>query len=408
MKRLPYSISLHTPKLWRPLAVMLTAAALAVGCGGGGGVDTGGTGSTGSTTAFSSGRISGFGSIIVNGIRFDDSTARVLDDEGVEHVRGELKLGMVTDVIAGAVTFDASTGLSNSKATEIRYGSEIKGPVQALNAAAGTFTVIGQNVKVDVATVFEDLPTGLASVQVGNLLEVYGFLDLSTGSYTATRIERKASLLSYKVVGNISALDTAAKTFTIGGATISYTSVVANALPVLSNGLEVRATLQTIPKGNVWIASALAGNAPLVAEGAQTELEGYITDFVSTSNFKVAGVLVSASGSGLVFKNGNAAQLANGVAIEVEGVTRAGVLAASQIDVKTNGGGGQEFQLFGAIESVNAAAQSFVLRGVTVRYSASTRIDNGSAANLVVGASVEVRGVLSGSGNQLVAARIKF
>jgi hypothetical protein len=405
MKSFPSLFSSHFPSLWKPLASVLTAAALAVGCGGGGGVDTGGTGTS---TAFSSGRISGFGSIIVNGIRFDDSTARVLDDDGVEHVRGDLKLGMVTDVIAGAVTVDAASGLSNSKATEIRYGSEIKGPVQALNVAAGTLTVIGQSVKVDAATVFEDLPTGLASVQVGNLLEVYGFLDLSTGSYTATRIERKASLLSYKVVGNVSALDTVAKTFAIGGITISYTSVAASALPALSNGLEVRATLQTIPKGNVWTATALASNAPIVAEGAQTELEGFITDFVSTSNFKVGGVAVNASGSGVVFKNGSAAQLANGVRIEVEGVTRAGVLAASQIEVKTKGGGDQEFQLFGAIESANAATSSFVLRGVTVTYSASTRIDNGSAVNLVVGASVEVRGVLSGNGNQLVAARIKF
>jgi Domain of unknown function (DUF5666) len=399
------SISSTLPRLWMPLASALAAAVLAVGCGGGGGVDTGGTGTT---TAFSSGRISGFGSIIVNGIRFDDSTARVFDDDGVEHGRGDLKLGMVTGVNAGAVTVDTSTGLSNSKATEIRYGSEIKGPVQALNVAAGTLTVIGQSVKVDAATVFEDLPTGLAGVQVGNLLEVYGFLDRSTGSYTATRIERKLSLLSYKVVGTVSGLDTAAKTFALGGITVNYSSLAAGGLPALSNGVDVRASLQTIPRGNVWTATALSGNTPVVADGAQTELEGYITDFVSTSNFKVAGVTINASASGLVFKNGNAAQLANGVAIEVEGITRAGVLAASQIEVKTKGGGGQEFQLFGAIESVNAATQSFVLRGITVSYSASTRIDNGSATNLVVGASVEVRGALSASGNQLVAARIKF
>ncbi len=405
MKSLPYSISFHLPKLWKPLASVLTAAALAVGCGGGGGVDTGGTGTT---TAFSSGRISGFGSIIVNGIRFDDSTARVLDDDGVEHVRGDLKLGMVTDVIAGAVTVDAASGLSNSKATEIRYGSEIKGPVQALNAAAGTLTVIGQSVKVDAATVFEDLPTGLSSVQLGNLLEVYGFLDLSTGSYTATRIERKASLLSYKVVGTISALDTTAKTFSLGGITVNYSSLAASGVPALNNGVEVRASLQTISRGAVWTATALSVNAPVVAEGAQTELEGFITDFVSISNFKVAGVVVNAGGSGVLFKNGTATQLANGVAVEVEGITRAGVLTANQVDVKTKGGGGQEFQLFGAIESANAVRQSFVLRGITVTYSDGTRIDNGSAANLVVGAPVEVRGVLSASGGQLVATRIKF
>jgi hypothetical protein len=406
MTNLPPLISFHLPSLWKPLASMLAAAALIAGCGGGGGgVDTGGTGTS---TAFSSGRISGFGSIIVNGIRFDDSTARVFDDDGVEHVRGDLKLGMVTNVFAGTVTVDAASGLSNSKATEIRYGSEIKGPVQALNVAAGTLTVIGQSVKVDAATVFDDLPTGLASLQVGNLLEVYGFLDSSTGSYTATRIERKANLLSYKVVGPISALDPAAKNFAIGGVTVGYDLINVNALPALSNGLSVRATLQTIPKGAVWTATALSGNAAVVTDGAQAELEGYITDFVNASNFKVAGVAVNASGNGVLFKNGGAAQLANGVRIEVEGVTRAGVLAASQIEVKTKGGGDQEFQLFGTIESANAVRQSFVLRGVTVTYSDGTRIDNGSAVNLVVGASVEVRGVLSGSGNQLVAARIKF
>ena len=402
MNRFTSSISFRLPRLWVPLTTALTATVLAVGCGGGGGVDTGGTGTS---TAFSSGRISGFGSIIVNGTRFDDSTARVYDDDGVEHGRGDLKLGMVTDVNAGAVTVDVASGLSYSKATEFRYGSEIKGPVQALNVAAGTLTVIGQSVKVDAATVFEDLSNGLASVQVGNLLEIYAFLDRSSGSYTATRIERKLTLQSYKVVGPISALDTSAKTFSIGSATISYSNV--SALPTLSNGLDVRATLQTMPRGNVWTATALSGKAPVVADGTETELEGFITDFVSASNFKVAGVAVNASGS-VLFKNGNAAQLASGVRIEVEGVTRAGVLAASKIDVKTKGGGDQEFQLFGAIESVNAATQSFVLRGITVSYSASTRIDNGNVANVVVGASVEVRGVLSGNGNQLVAARIKF
>ena len=286
MNRLTSSISFRLPKLWMPLATALTATVLAVGCGGGGGVDTGGTGTS---TAFSSGRISGFGSIIVNGIRFDDSSARVYDDDGVAHERGDLKLGMVTDVNAGAVTVDVASGLSNSKATEIRYGSEIKGPVQALNVAAGTLTVIGQSVKVDAATVFEDLPNGLASVQAGNLLEIYGFLDRSSGNFTATRIERKLALPSYKVVGPISALDTGAKTFAIGSATISYSNI--NALPALSNGLNVRATLQTTPKGNLWTATALSGNAPVVADGTQTELEGFITDFVSASNFKVAGVL---------------------------------------------------------------------------------------------------------------------
>ena len=54
--------------------LLLAAFALLTGCGGGGGVDSGGTGVTPSVSA---GPITGFGSVIVAGVRFDDSTATV-------------------------------------------------------------------------------------------------------------------------------------------------------------------------------------------------------------------------------------------------------------------------------------------------------------------------------------------
>ena len=57
-----------TRALW--LALLLT------GCGGG--VESGGTGAT--PASFASGPITGFGSVIVNGVRFDDSKAVVTDD----------------------------------------------------------------------------------------------------------------------------------------------------------------------------------------------------------------------------------------------------------------------------------------------------------------------------------------
>jgi hypothetical protein len=72
------------------LALIGGVAALS-GCGGGGGDVGVGTGTgvasvgSGGTGSFSSGAITGFGSIIVNGVRFDDSQARVTDDDGVLH-----------------------------------------------------------------------------------------------------------------------------------------------------------------------------------------------------------------------------------------------------------------------------------------------------------------------------------
>jgi hypothetical protein len=402
MKTLQYFSPLTVGGAWRSLACALLATGVAVGCGGGG-VDTGGTGTT---VGFSAGRISGFGSIIVNGVRFDDSTASVVDDDGAAHQRGELKLGMVTEVNSGPVSVDQASGVASSTATSIKFGSAIKGPVESIDVAAGTLVVLGQSVKVDASTVLEDLANGLSSITVGGQVEIHAFFDNATTSYSATRIEPKTGLVDYKLVGPIAGLNPSAKTFAIGGATISFASVL-GAVPTLSNGLVVRAHLQTAQQGGTWIATSLGSGVPTVVDGAETEVEGFITDFTSSASFKVNGVAVDASGSGVEFKHGSAAQLANGVRIEVEGVTRSSVLVAKKIDVKTRGGGDQEFELHGAVESVNAQAQSFVLRGVTVTYDNNTRFDDGSAANLVVGASVEVKGLLS-NGNRLAAARIKF
>src|SRR3954451_20563004 len=94
------------------LALIGGVAALS-GCGGGGdGVASVGSGGTGS---FSSGAITGFGSIIVNGVRFDDSQARITDDNGVLHNPGDLKLGMVVSITGSTVV--AGVGGSSASAT---------------------------------------------------------------------------------------------------------------------------------------------------------------------------------------------------------------------------------------------------------------------------------------------------
>src|SRR6478609_9453528 len=80
---------------WFPvlLLVLLLAA-----CGGG--VDSGGTGAPAESSS-ASGPITGFGSVIVNGVHFDDSNAGITDGEGMARQRQDLKLGMTT-VIKGS------------------------------------------------------------------------------------------------------------------------------------------------------------------------------------------------------------------------------------------------------------------------------------------------------------------
>ena len=390
---------------WRHLvASALCATALMAGCGGGS--DGVGTGGTGNTDSFSSGRIAGFGSVIVNGVRFDDSAARVSDDDDASHDRGDLKLGMTVDLSAGAVSTDASSGSSTAVARSIQFHSEIKGPVDTVDAAAGTLQVLGQTVTIDGATVFDGVAGGLAGIAPGALVEVYALFDATNRLFKATRIEAKVTLAEFRLRGLVANLDTTAHTFTLGGATVSYAGLAASTLPALADGALVKVKLQPVQQAGVWIATQLKAGGRAVPDAARSEVEGIVTELASLASFRVGGVPVNASGAS--FDDGNAAILANGARVEVHGAVVGGVLVATRVEFKRPDGDDVEIELHGAIDSADAAAKTFVLRGQTVRWSDATRIDDGSGASLVAGAQVEVRGSLATGGTQVIATRIKL
>ncbi len=398
MKRL----RIHRPSPTSALSIaallaLLLLAALLPGCGG---VDSGGTGQTVEKPTSTSGRIAGLGSVIVNGIRYDDSQATIVDDDGVVHPRSDLRLGMVVDV-QGRVRGNSGQGT----ATRIQFGHEIAGPVASVDVAGSRMVVLGQTVKVDVDTLFEGYAGGLADVMAGQLVAVHGFYDTTSGSYAATRIERRNALAQYTLRGRISSLaGPPTRTFSIGAALIDY-SVAAAPLPALANGLSVRVSLNTTPVSGRWVATTVHTSQRNFPERNEAELEGFVSGYVSAADFVVSGIPVNASGPGVSVSHGTLADLADGVRVEVEGQVVAGVLVATSLDFKR--GGQQEFELHGPIESVNTGAQTLVLRGVTVAWDGSTRFSSGSAADLVVGAALDVRGTPSG-GVRIQAESIRF
>ena len=94
------------------------------------------------------GTISGFGSVIVDGVKFDDSRAAVTMD-GAVAAQERLRLGMVVQ-IRGRIRGDG-TGTADS----IRYEDCVEGPITAMNQVQNTLTVLGQTVHVDDGTVFD-------------------------------------------------------------------------------------------------------------------------------------------------------------------------------------------------------------------------------------------------------------
>ena len=371
------------------------------GCGGG--VDSGGTGAP-AKSASASGPITGFGSVIVNGVHFDDSSASITDTDGTVHSRDELKLGMTTSIRGSALVVN-STG-TRSTATSIVFGSAILGPVDNIDTLAKTLIVLGQTVDVTPTTVFDSsLTGGLAALSVGDVVEVYALFDALNKHYSATRIERKTSVSTYRLRGVVSNLDTTTQAFNIGSQRISYAGVPASDVPTaFANGRVVLVQLQIAPPGGVWLAIRLRDGVRPLDDQDETRVEGLISDFTSSTQFSVDGVSVNASQARVT---GNTA-LGLGIRVAVEGTASVGALVASRVQIKTETDVENEgFELDGAISTIDTANKNFVLRGVTVNYS-SSEFPDGTISDLAVGKFVEVNGTLSADSTGLQAIRIRF
>lgn len=385
------------------LLTLLASAMALAGCGGGGGVASVGGGGTGS---FSAGPISGFGSIIVNGIRFDDSTARVLDDDGAAHNRNELKLGMMVRVKGKANSRKAD---NTDDADEIIFGSELLGLIDSIpspQTTPATLVVLGQTVQITASTIFEDGLT-LSALDVGDITEVHGFVDPVTNVINATRIESKvlANVKAFKLQGKISSLT--ATTFQIGALTISFTpSVDKPASLILANSLLVRVRLATAPPiAGVRAATRIRAVEEEIEDHDEAEVEGTITAFTSSTKFSVNGLPVDASGSGVVVPAG----LKIGDQVEVEGRVVNGVLVAKSVKQEDDEKTQREFELHGTVSL--SAPTSFTLTSsggvvVKVTFTGVVRFDDGlTATSLSNGLKLEVRGVALPDGT-IEAARI--
>ena len=376
-------------------AVILTA------CGGGGGGGSSGVGSS-TSSSFTSGAITGFGSVIINGIRFDDSSSSVSDDDESSRSRDDLRLGMVAEIEGSKLTSD-DRGRHGSAST-IRFGSEIVGPVGSVGA--NSLTVLGQTVQVTSTTVFDDsLANGLASIQVKDVVEVYGLPGAAAGQYTATRIEPKSNPQSFKLRGVVSNLNTTEKTFTIGSETISYSGLSANDLPSnLADGVRVRVKLQTTQVNGAWGATKIRNGVRSPGKHDEAELKGLITEFTSKFAFSVNGIPVNATNA--TFPKGD--NLNVGTRVEVEGSAVDGVIVAKKVKIENDDDVRAEgFELHGSISNLDLAGKTFKLRGITVNYGNAT-FKGSTEGSLIDGIRIEVKGIPSADRTSLDAIKISI
>ena len=367
------------------------------GCGGG--VGTEGTGS------FASGSISGFGSIVVNGVHFDESSARVEDEDGLLQNRSALALGMVVQVSAGPLG-SAADGTPVATATLVRSSRALQGTLTAVDAGLSRLVLLGQRVQLSADTVVDPrLVGGLAGLLPGQWLEVYGFYDAAAAAYAASRIAPAARSDSYRVSGPVAAVDAVRKTFTIGSQTYRYDQVAQPA--GLDNGALLNLVLQPAPDGNGrWLVSAQSTPAPAPQERDGAELHGRVSALLSASRFVVDGVTVDASGATV------SGTLQAGAQVAVSGALRGGVLVAGKVSVEP-AGKLKTYELRGTVQTLDLAGRRLVLRdGVRDTAVSLARadlvFDKGRLSDLAVGRRVRVQGLLSADRTLVEATQVRF
>ena len=171
----------------------------------------------------------------------------------------------------------------------------------------------------------------------------------------------------------------------------------------LAPGRFLRLTLATAPLAGVWRATAVSRGQSMLEDRDFAEIEGRVTSLTSTTHFQLDGVEVDASGASL--PNGGAG-IVLGARLEAHGSLRNGVLVASRIELEDGDGGDEAFELEGRIDSVDLVAMRFSVRGVTVMWSAATRFDSSSAADIVVGRKAKTKGRLSADRSLIEASSI--
>jgi hypothetical protein len=334
-----------------------------------------------SGTGVSQGSIDSFGSIFVNGVEWDLDRARV-EFDGVPVDEADLRLGMVVRVRG-----DLDDGGLTGRARSVDYDEVLEGPIEnapVLVLPGGTektFDVLGRRVSVDAGSTAFGGGASFAGLAQDDVLEISGFVD-DGGVLRATRVELEGFFPAVDevelrgTVSNLMKNPDGSGLFDLGTIMVRYAAstdfedVSRNELAV-GDFVEVDGTLSLAGDEIGAMKIELEEEGLGISDADEAEIEGFVSDFVSVSDFRVAGTAVDASGAtfeppGLV--------LADGMRVEVEGALVGGVLVADEVESEDDDD--EDVDIEAAIFSIDPVARSLVVLGVEVETDAKTELED--------------------------------
>lgn len=379
-----------------------------VACGGGGGVA--GIGGSGFITV---GTVTGFGSVYVNGVKYKVGGAVFDIDDSGSGSQDDLAIGMVVTV-KGTVNANGVTGTASS----ISFDDQLQGPVSNLTAPDldgdnRTFTVLGTTVNISaVDTVFDVSGNLIApnfdfdTIENGDHVEISGFFNTAR-ELVATRVELKAIAFNInsdivELKGNVSGFSAISLPFGLEGLTAISIDASGAAIDDLPNGLsdgasvEVKGTCATISCSTID-ATRVEGQNDF-DDANKISVEGLITDFVDSSNFKINGIDVDASGAILL---PSTLVLRDGLRVEVEGPISNNAIQARTIELR-----GGNAKVHATVDSFDPVTGNFAVNINSDRIAVTVTTATELETPVAFGNFVRVRGFENDTGG-ITATRVE-
>lgn len=333
-------------------------------------------------TGISLGSITAFGSVYVNGTRYETDEAVFLINKQTA-TQDDLAIGQIIRVETD----------ENNSASLIEYVETVKGPIQSINLVDNTLVAFGQTVQITSTTIFDD--TTLAALLVGDIVEVSGLRD-ENHVIQANYIDKEDMVLTYQVTGIVTDLN--ATTFKISDLIIMHND------PTLLEGMLVDVIgFVGDFNGTTLIANEIRTGFSLSPDdGEEIEVEGIITSYMSASLFEVNGTTIQTDVATQI-ENGTLSDLALGIRVEVEGTALInGAILAEKIEIKPE----SELEIRGFAEAVNAPNNTITIFGITIGVNSSTYFKDESdqkvqlfgLADINVGDHIEINAFDEGQG----------
>lgn len=381
-------------KLLRVIGAAAVGTVLAA-CGGGGDAP-GPVAQPQGSTAVVSGTVTGFGSVIIDGVRYPESDLTVAHDvDGRSEAAATMASVKVGQQVEAALD-------GQGQATKLLVRATARGTVEAVDTTASTLKVAGQTIKVvasgDGATIFEGA-SGLADLAPGSWVEVHGTLDAG-GSIVATRVEVSSAsgVIRVRAAGLVKELS--GSTFRLGDLKVEFAAAVIKPDgSTIANDVLVFVYGDALPVAGTFAAKVVRVARKPSLEGRELRVGGLVADASADGrSFKVNGIRVDAGSAEL--KGGQSPQwtdVRNMALVRVEGTlgsdasgpllkaTRVWLVPASEQ---------RRVQLMGQVTDYVSPA-NFKVRGTLVDASSAV-VKNGTRDDIKAGTFVQVSGRIVG------------